>query len=208
MIPSAHMWDWYVRELQIAAALEVSGQTPFLTIMTDSLLNTNIDLESQSTPPIVILVWIFTFISFCVLCLLGVVGLEGLLHTVMMQDQPWRSELCLPNITLHSHVRFNQEISTHKHSIDQNTIPILHKGLRLTFWLWGAYIVAKLGSWSPSWVAFALSPVMAPGELPDSPGPWTNNRGCMCARTTLHAKRSTLKYLFWSRFYKISVVDN
>lgn len=85
------------------------------------------------------------------------------------------------------------EISAHRHSTDQKHIPIWLEGFRLTFWLWGGMCCCQIrGGWSPSWVAFALSPVMASGELPDSPGPWTSNRGCMCAQTTLHAKSSTL----------------
>lgn len=59
-------------------------------------------------------------------------------------------------------------------------------------WIWGACIVVKFVCWSLLWVAFALSPGMAPGGLPNSPGRWISSRGCLRGTITLYSKRITL----------------
>lgn len=90
-------------------------------------------------------------------------------------------DLCIWAGSAKKHTPVHQvqaEISTRRRSRSKHN-SVMIQGVRLTLWLWCPYIVAKLGRGSRSWLVFALSHVMAPGELPDSLRPRTCKAACV-----------------------------
>ena len=100
------------------------------------------------------------------------------------------------------------EISTQRRSRSKHNSDMI-QGVRPTLWLWCPYIVAKLGSGSRSWLAVALSHVMAPGELPDSLGPWTCKAVCVHRISEMQIKRlwtCRIDFKTWNTLIFVSVL--
>lgn len=137
------------------------------------LANSNMVERPQTTnvdPSPIVILKCRCFISFHFVCLFG---FWFRVFSAMCWEWPRINNGGVSSAKQHSSIscQIQSGISTYRRSIDQRTIPIWWRD-QDWLWLWDAHIDAKIRELFSLLGGLSLSPVMASGELPDSPGPW------------------------------------